>query len=276
MVTKTRPEDKPRFRRLYADIETSPNVVLSWRVGYDVKLDHDNIIQERKIIMIGYKFEDEDKAHVITWDENQDDREMLRKFTAIAEQADEIVGHYLDRFDLPWIRARCLYHGFDPLPPYKTVDTKAWASKHFYFNSNKLDYIASYLGFGHKIETNFRLWKRIVLYKSQRALEEMTKYCKRDAVLLERVFHKLQGCSRSKTHVGVFEGGEKWSCSHCGSKRMRKSKTRVTSCGMVQHQMLCNDCKRFTTITQKAYDGYRKYVRGENPNPGRAPCCCRS
>jgi ribosomal protein S27AE len=258
MMHKPSLDEKPKFRRLFVDIETSPNVVLSWRVGYDLKIEHDNILKERKIIMIGYKFEDEPTAHVLTWDEDQDDAYMLAEFSVIAQRADEIVGHFLDRFDLPWIRTRCLYHGFDPLPPYKTVDTKAWASKYFYFNSNKLDYIASFLGFGNKIKTDFDLWKRIVLYKSWRALREMVRYCRKDVLLLERVFHKLQGCSKSKTHVGVYEGGERWSCGHCGSTHVHKSKTRVTSCGMVQHQMICDDCYKYTTINGKAYEGYLK------------------
>ena len=258
MATKTHPESKTRFRRLFADIETSPNVVLSWRVGYDIKIDHDNIIQERKIIMIGYKFEDEEVAHVLTWDDAQDDYDMLKKFAEIAQDADEIVGHYLDRFDLPWIRTRCLLQGLDPLPPYKTVDTKAWASKYFYFNSNKLDYIASALGFGHKIKTDFDLWKKIVMDKSQSDLYEMAKYCKKDVLLLERVFHKLQGCVKPKSHVGVLEGGSRWSCPFCGSTDVKKDKTRVTSAGIVNHQMKCNQCNKYFQINGVTYENYKR------------------
>jgi hypothetical protein len=258
LMSKSHPDEKPRFRRLFADIETSPNVVLSWRVGYDIRLDPDNILFERKIICIGYKWEGEDKVHVLRWDERQDDSEMLGRFVEIAKGADEIVGHFLDRFDLPWIRTRCLLHGFDPLPPFKTVDTKAWASKYFYFNSNKLDYIASVLGFGHKIKTDFDLWKKVLLDGSKKALDQMCQYCAKDIILLEKVFHKLQGCSKSKTHVGVLQGGEKWSCSHCGSTDMHKAKTRVTSCGMVQHQMTCGKCHRYTTINQGAFEKYLK------------------
>ena len=33
------------IKRLFWDIETSPNVVLSWRIGYKINLDHDNILQ---------------------------------------------------------------------------------------------------------------------------------------------------------------------------------------------------------------------------------------
>ena len=78
------------IKRLYLDLETSPNVVLSWRVGYDLRIDCDNIIKERAIICAGYKWEDDKEARIITWDKKQDDKELLKQVIAIAATADEI------------------------------------------------------------------------------------------------------------------------------------------------------------------------------------------
>jgi DNA polymerase III epsilon subunit-like protein len=248
-----------KFRRLFADIETSPNVVLSWRCGYDINIAHDNIIKERKIICIGYKFEGDKKVQILRWDKDQDDRKMLEAFLEVAKEADEIVGHYLDRFDLPWIRARCLILGLDPLPLLKTVDTKAWASKYFYFNSNKLDYLGEVLGFGKKIKTDFDLWKDIVLHKSQKALGKMCTYCARDIDLLEKVFLKLQGCTKPKTHVGVLNGGEKWSCPFTGSTDVQHEKLRVTSTGTRQHQFFSRTAKKYYQVSDTAFKEYMAY-----------------
>ena len=176
---------------LFYDLETSPNVVLSWRVGYKLNIDQANIVKERAIICIGYKWEGDAKAQVLQWDANQCDKAMLVRFLAIANEADEMVAHNGDKFDPPWFRARCAYHGLQSMPSYKTVDTLQWARRNFYFNSNKLDYIARFLGIGGKIKTEFGLWKSICLERNAKSMKAMTDYCKYDVVLLEKVWGRL-------------------------------------------------------------------------------------
>src|SRR6056297_181468 len=50
-------------KRLYFDIETSPNVTLTWRTGYKLNIPHDNIMEERAIICICYKWEGSDEVY---------------------------------------------------------------------------------------------------------------------------------------------------------------------------------------------------------------------
>jgi DNA polymerase elongation subunit (family B) len=116
-------------RRLFYDIEVAPNLVLAWRTGYKIDLNYDGIVKERAIITIAWKWEGEKKVHCLTWDENQNDRQMLEEFMPVLAEADEAVAHYGDRFDLPWIKTRCLFYGIPSLPLYKTIDTKQLASK---------------------------------------------------------------------------------------------------------------------------------------------------
>ena len=248
---------QPQFRRLFWDIETSPNIVLSWRIGYKIKLDPDNILKERAIICIGYKWEGNPKVTVLAWDRHQNDRTMLAQFLKVANVADEMIAHHGDRFDAPWFRTRCLLHGLQPLPDYKTVDTCSWAKRLCLFNSNKLDYISKFLKIGQKIETHFGLWKTVVLQNDREALAQMMKYCGHDIEILEQVWNKLRVVSKPKTHVGVFGGGEKWTCAHCGSAKVTAAKPRVTAAGTVQHQMRCKLCWSYYTISDPAY---RKFL----------------
>jgi predicted RNA-binding Zn-ribbon protein involved in translation (DUF1610 family)/predicted PolB exonuclease-like 3'-5' exonuclease len=245
-------------RRLFWDIETSPNVVLTWRTGYKINIDHENILKERAIICVCYKWEGEKQVHSLTWDASQDDKAMLQAFLEVANSADEMVAHNGDRFDIAWFRTRCLFHGLQPLPDYKTVDTLAWARRLFYFNSNRLDYIARFLGLGGKLKTSFGLWKDIVLRKDAPALQKMVTYCKRDVALLEQVWKRLRSYSRPKTHAAVLSSGAVWACPHCGSTNVRKTKTRVTASGAVQHQMRCSDCGSYYTISDRAHKQYLK------------------
>lgn len=244
-------------KRLYLDLETSPNVVLSWRVGYDLRIDPDNIIKERAIICAGYKWETDKAARCITWDKNQDDKAMIREVIAITATADEIIMHNGDKFDWPWVMARAAFHGLR-VPPVKTVDTLQWARRKFNFNSNKLDYIARYLGIGGKIKTEFGLWKEICLNSCPKSLRIMSDYCKRDVELLERVHKRLAEFVPAKTHAGVVMGRPSWTCPHDGSEHVKMNKKRVTSGGVIAFQMQCNTCGAYYSISNKSYEDYKK------------------
>ncbi len=54
-------------KRLFFDLEVSPNIVFSWRIGREVSLSDADIIQERAIICVGYKWEGDDKTYSIQW-----------------------------------------------------------------------------------------------------------------------------------------------------------------------------------------------------------------
>lgn len=254
---------KPSINRLFVDIETSPNVVLSWRVGYDIRIDSENILKERAIICIGYKWEHQKKAHVLRWDENQCDKELLKEFMLIADKSDEIVLHNGDKFDIPWIRARCIFHGLEPMKQYKTVDTLKWARRKFLFNSNKLDYIAKFLGIGGKIKTEFGLWKSIVLDKNQKAMDSMCAYCAKDVELLQQVWKKMEYYLPHRTHAGVAAGGDKWTCPVDGSTNVRSRGKSVSAAGTVKREMQCLDCGRRYTISESAHKQYTEWRYGK-------------
>lgn len=234
-------------KRLFFDIETSPNIGLFWEAGYKKNIDYSNIIKERAIICICYKWEEAKEVFEVHWDSKQCDKTMLEKFIKIANEADELVGHNGDRFDLAWIRTRCLYHNIDMFPNYTTVDTLKIARSKFKFNSNKLNYIADFLGIGQKIKTEFGLWKDIVLHKDKKAMDAMIKYCKKDVVLLEKVFKAIKGHIAPKTHFGVKFGGDRGSCPECGSDEIMRNSIRYTATGVKKITYKCRTCHKYHT-----------------------------
>lgn len=186
------------IRKLFFDIETSPNIVFSWTIGANLFLTPDNIIQERAIICICYKWEGEDTVHDIRWTEG-DDKPMLEEFAKVAATADILVGHNSDQYDIKWVRSRCMLHGIKfPIKP-DTIDTLKMARRQFKLNSNKLDYIGQFLGVGQKMDTGgFKLWKEICLNHNPEAMDKMVSYCKQDVILLEKIYHILAGYSPIK------------------------------------------------------------------------------
>jgi hypothetical protein len=241
------------IKRLFFDIETSPNVVYSWRIGYNLTLTPDNIIDERKIICISYKWEDSDKIYSLKWDKNQCDKQMLIDFIEQANQADELIAHNGDRFDIKWIRTRCIFHRIPMFPQYKTLDTLKKAKNGFNFNSNKLDYIAQFLGVGAKVKhSGFDMWKK-VMKNDPEAMDEMVNYCEGDIIVLEDVYFTMQNYIKTNTHNGVINNNLKYSCPSCGSEHSELLKNNVTAMGTIKRLMECNDCDYNFEISNSSY-----------------------
>jgi hypothetical protein len=256
------------MKRLFLDIETSPNTCFSWRVGYKINLDYKNIIKERRIICICWKWEHEKTVKFVKWDKDQSNKEMMKIIIPVLDEADEIITHNGEAFDLCWIRTMALLYGMVTNPYYKIIDTCLFARKKLYFNSNKLDYLARFLGIGCKIKTEFELWTKVV-YGDKKALDRMIKYCKMDVLLLEKVYQRLSTCMPAHSHAGVLTGGEKWSCPYCSSARVHCNCTRTTATGIKKHQMQCRKCGKIYSISHACYNQYQKVKTDEKIHPNK-------
>lgn len=245
------PTLRTQRKRLYFDIEVSPNIGMFWEAGFKKSIGHENIIKERAIICICFKWEDDKEVQSLHWDSKQSDKSLLEKFIKIANQADELVAHNGDRFDLSWIRTRCLYHRISMFPNYITIDTLKISRAKFKFNSNKLDYIAKFLGVGAKIKTEFSLWTDILLNKDKIAMEKMIKYCKMDVVVLEKVHKELNNHVLAKTHYGVIFGQDRGSCPECGSDELIVDGYKTLASGIKKIKYRCKTCGKYTTKTDK-------------------------
>lgn len=189
-------KNKPK-RKLFFDIEVSPNILFSWGVGNKINISYESIIQERAVICISYKWGDENKVHSLQW-EKGDDKKMLEKFAKIIDSADEVVTQNGDNFDIKWLRTRCLFHNIPLSPKFNSIDTLKFARAGFRFNANRLDYMSKFMGYGGKIKTDFDLWKNIVLHNDKISMKKMVTYCEGDVLELEKVYHRLQEYSPVK------------------------------------------------------------------------------
>lgn len=248
------------IRRLFLDIETSPNKGYFWAAGYKINISPDNISEERKIITAAWKWQGSSKIHSADYGKNQDDRKVVETMIDVCNSADQVVGHYADGFDLPWIRGRAMRYGLI-FPILDSIDTKAWSSKYFLLNSNKLDYLARFLGIpaGGKIKMEFQDWINAV-EKVPGALQKMVRYNRHDISLLEQVFDKLALMCPPKIHAGVLAGKGKWSCPRCESEKVKTSKTKITAAGTTKYQMQCQNknCGGYYTISERVHADYLK------------------
>lgn len=259
------------MKRLFYDIETSPNIGLFWRSGRKISIDHNNIIKERQIICVSYKWQGKDKVHTIHWGKNQCDKKILRKFIPVLDKADEIIAHNGDAFDIKWIKGRAMKHRMPMQPQYKTVDTLKMArgKNGGSFNSNKLDYLAKFLNVPHKkADISFEVWKKILLDKCENSLKEMIEYCEQDIRTLEEVWNVLSQYTPHHTHEAVLQGENKWQCPTCTSVNVKKHDSAITASGTVRHVMRCKNCGRSYRVSGRSYSDYVEYRWGKDREAG--------
>ena len=223
--------DLPKI--LILDIETAPLRAFVWsRWKQNIYLDQ--TISEWFMLTWSAKwlFSPEVISDKLTPDEavSEDDERITKRLWNIINEADIIVAHNGDRFDVPKINTRFLLHGLPPTKPYKTVDTKVIAAKQFGFSSNKLDALAIYFGFDVKLDTDFELWVNC-LKGDETSLMYMEDYNRHDVELLEEVYLRLRPWIKGHPNLGLYMETESPVCGNCGSDHLHEDREYFTQVG---------------------------------------------
>lgn len=222
------------------DIETSPLLVTSWQLRKPY-LSHENIERDANILTAAWKELDLPGVAALCVDPTNptSDAALLSDLRDALEDADVLIGHNSDRFDLPWINTRLVFHGLPPLPQIKTVDTLKIARSRFRFSSNRLDYLGQYLGVGRKIKTEYDLWKQVLAGDAQ-ALTKMVRYNKQDVLLLEKVYKRLRPFATTHPNLRLMDASSITKCPRCGVGDLEGRGQRYTQKGVYQRYHCLN------------------------------------
>lgn len=215
-------------------------------------LSHKGILKERYIICGSWKNLGEKAVHSVSVADFEDfesdpgnDYHVVKHLHKVLSEADAIIAHYGDKFDIKFFNTRAIFHGLDPLPDIIQIDTYKIAKSKFLFNSNRLDYLAHYLGVGSKLNTSESLWHKCMNGDSA-AVAKMVKYNQRDVNILERVYKKLRPYAPVKVNYQLFSTKDQDACKKCGS-------TNIQYRGYAYKQThkypkwQCKDCGGWTT-----------------------------
>ena len=135
------------------------------------------------------------------------------------DEADVIIAHNGDRFDLPKINTRFLTHKLNPPSPYKTIDTLKIARSVFKFDSNKLDDLGRYLSIGRKLpHTGFHLWKGC-MSGDKASWKLMKRYNGHDVELLEKVYYIMRSWCKNHPNINM---GLSEVCPKCQSTKVQR------------------------------------------------------
>lgn len=250
-----------KVKRLLFDLETAPSGAWIWRTGKQF-VGHNQLQmlpRDGNIILACWKWQHEKKIHHAVWDK-EGDLPVVKALLPFMLEADELVGHNGDRYDIPYMNTRIMAHNLGPVPMWKSVDTLVIARKRFRFQSNRLDAIGKlFLNHG-KNPMSFSDWLAIKEDNCEKTMGKMLRYCKQDIRLLSDAWDLMDGFHGVKTHVGVLHGKERWTCPSCGSGDVRRDKKNVTAAGTIRHQMRCNSCKKYYTISEKLYKDWKEQL----------------
>lgn len=142
------------------------------------------------------------------------------------------------------------------LPNYKQFDTLKVCKSKLYLNSNRLDYIAKFLGFEGKIRTRYNLWGEVCKENNRESLKEMLDYCDEDVVQLEHVYKELRYLDNPRLHSGVIQGKNKQTSPITGGTNIKWLKSVTTNRGTVKHIMKDLDTNRMFEMSDTNYKKY--------------------
>ena len=239
---------KPLAKILLLDIETKPLIAHVWGL-WENNVGLEQVQEDWSILSWSAKWL-HDPDDVITYRDNrnnkdlEDDKKLLEDLWKMLDEADIVIAHNGDAFDIPKLYARFIKHGFKRPSSFKTIDTKKIAARVFKFSSNKLVYLADYLGVKYQKLSHAKfpghiMWKEC-MKGNKDAWKEMEAYNRRDVLTLQEVYYKLRPWD-SSINFNVYHDDEGHVCS-CGSVDFKEHKTyHYTKTGKFR-KYICVEC----------------------------------
>lgn len=229
-------------RILLVDIETSPILAAIWTIheADAVWVERDTFILSFAAKWLGKKT----KTYALPdypgyRKKKHNDRHLVSDLWKLLDEADIVVAHNGDAFDIKKINSRLAVHGLPPPSPFKTVDTLKIARSVFKFDSNKLDNLGRYLKEGRKIpNTGAALWRGCV-NGDRKSWRTMRRYNAQDVDLLERVYKRLRPWAKSHPNLTLYE--DRPGCPVCKSARVKKEGFKYTL-KTKRQQWKCLEC----------------------------------
>ncbi len=255
-------KNKPKI--LVFDEETSPMRGYFFGSIWETNIVGD--IEYETIVCISYWDSETNKVkNIAQWDfpgwkkGKWDDKKLLQHFRKIVVDGDYdiIAGQNSDQFDIKLLNSRLIFHDLEPIPEYKTLDTKKIAKSKLKLPSYSLDFMAKYFGLGGKYHhSGLDMW-----FKSRdgdkKAQREMSKYCDVDVIRTKDVLYKLLPFMKQFNDFTKINPHKEFGicCSNplCLSKNLTPHKNRrVVNGWKLQYQ--CNDCGKYTTDAKMVRD----------------------
>jgi hypothetical protein len=262
MALETRINPKVRNRILVADVERLDGITEEhyWdrRDLQKRYIRYGNVIREPRTTILCAKWYDSNEViSLAEWDKGGRNL-FLRRIHSLFSSADIIVGHNLDRADVPWIRGDLYFPRkgvkspppyLPPLPPFKTVDTLKVARTFGDGVPHKgLDALCQIIGIPAKTDVYDRDAMERAVAGSVEDRERLTSYCGGDVIATQGLYDWFRPHIKNHPHLFVDGQDKMMTCNHCGTvtePSPRKYIANVLSYSMRR----CPNCKAYSRLS---------------------------
>lgn len=220
------------MKMLFLDIETAPSLVYVWGLYNNQVIPIERIVKPGYTLCFSAKWRGKKKMHFHSA-QNGGKRKMVQAAWNLLDEADAVCHYNGSNFDIPTLRGEFMANHMPPPSPFvqidllKTVRTVRIASR-------KLDYVCGQLGLGSKTKhKGMDLWTGC-MNGNAADWKIMTKYNKRDVVLLENLF----------TEIEPWVNGMPADVDECQHEHKIKKGNYFTN-GSVYQRYYCKDCMHY-------------------------------
>ena len=209
---------------LIFDIETAPMEIYVWGLFKQ----HPNIEQIKKdwcVLSWSAKWLFDSKVMSARIDAAQafdrDDSSILEEMWNLFDEADVVIAHNAQRFDVRKLNARWMQNGDVKPSPYVVIDTLKQAKTIMAPASWKLKYLNKFLKLAEqKDDSNYGMWVRAV-EGDDTAIEEMLEYNKQDVVALEELYVRIRPWMKSHPNLALYVDSTESLCPTCTSDNLQ-------------------------------------------------------
>lgn len=235
---------KSKAKVLFLDTETAPNIGLIWQ-AYKTYVSPQQIQEHWFMMCWAARWADEEQmmSSVLTYSElkKNNDARIMRGLWKLLDEADVVIAHNADGFDIRSINTRFLFHRMPPPAPYTTIDTLKHVRRICRLASNALDAAAKFFGTPRKME--HRPGLHIACLKGEPgSLEELCEYCEHDVIALQHLYLVLRPYMRNHPNLGLLADADRPICPACGSHLVAPSGHTVMKRANLYPVYRCSKC----------------------------------
>jgi hypothetical protein len=225
---------------LFLDIETAPLSVYGYGL-FNQNHSTQSIREDISVLSFSAKWLDSEEMiyYSVNPEDPKNDRDVVKAAYDLIDKCDFLVCHNV-KYDSKILRGRWLLYDFPKERNFRTICTLQIARKNFKLTSNKLGYIAKFLGVINKVEHD--KYPGITLFiecskGNKDAFRYLEEYNVGDCLTLEAVYLKLRRYDNT-IRFNIFNQDN--ICS-CGSKEFREVDPITTNTGVFKTWQ-CVEC----------------------------------
>jgi len=177
-------------------------------------------------------------------------KKFIKNIYNLVTRADIIVGHFIDKADIPWLRATFAVEAdLPPLPPYKTVDTyKVLKTFGDGIPFKALSAFNNIVGIDGKTDEYDRHRMERAVAGSEEDRDRLTAYCMGDVLAAQALYDWCR--PHITNHPALFvDGKDKLTvCNRCGSDTKPTDRRYVANV-MTYSMRKCTKCQAYVRLS---------------------------